>query len=143
MPSTLRLTGHWWAPEVERARLASDNPGMELQPGSGSVHTRAAAAGERAAQLAGAATANVAQAVESIRQLKAELAQARSTIDNLEFALQTNRRIGMAIGIVMGQLAVTEEEAFTRLRIASQATNRKLRDVAEDVIYTGLPPTAA
>ncbi|MBV9823965.1 MAG: ANTAR domain-containing protein, partial [Actinobacteria bacterium] len=49
----------------------------------------------------------------------------------------------MAIGIVMGRLALTEEEAFTQLRIASQTTNRKLRDIAEDVIYNGLPPNAA
>ena len=114
---------------------------MEVQPGSGSLRARPAewvGAGERAARHA-----DVVPAAESVGQLKQELAQARTTNANLECALQTNRRIGMAIGIVMGRLAVTEEEAFTRLRIASQTTNRKLRDVAEDVIYTGLPPSAA
>jgi AmiR/NasT family two-component response regulator len=104
----------------------------------------AVAADERPAQFNGTVSANLAQAVAEASRLRRELADARSTILNLEIALQSNRRIGMAIGIVMGQLAVTEEEAFGRLRLVSQTTNRKLREVAEEVIYTGeLPPGAA
>ena len=37
----------------------------------------------------------------------------------------------------MTQHKVTREQAFDLLRIASQNTNRKLRDVALDVIDTG------
>ena len=40
----------------------------------------------------------------------------------------------MAMGLVMGQLGVADAEAFDALRRISQNTNRKLHDVAEDVI---------
>ncbi len=56
-------------------------------------------------------------------------------VRQLKEALDSNRRIGMAMGLVMGQLQVTDEEAFDALRRISQNTNRKLRDVADDVIY--------
>jgi GAF domain-containing protein len=60
--------------------------------------------------------------------------------DNLEAALASNRRIGMAIGILMASLKVTDEQAFDLLRITSQHIHRKLRDVAEEVIMTGTVP---
>jgi curved DNA-binding protein CbpA len=55
-------------------------------------------------------------------------------VSQLTFARDSNRRIGMAMGIVMGQRHVDEEDAFDVLRRTSQNTNRKLRDIAEDVI---------
>jgi AmiR/NasT family two-component response regulator len=56
-------------------------------------------------------------------------------VNQLHFAIASNRRIGMAMGIVMGQLQIGDDEAFDALRRISQNTNRKLRDVADDVIY--------
>ena len=55
----------------------------------------------------------------------------------------SNRRIGIAIGILMARAGHTDEQAFECLRDASQQHNRKLRDIAEDVIYTGAVPTPA
>ena len=55
-------------------------------------------------------------------------------VSQLEVARDSNRRIGMAMGIVMRQLQVDESLAFDELRRISQNTNRKLREVAEDVI---------
>ncbi len=55
--------------------------------------------------------------------------------DQLKAALESNRRIGMAMGLIMGQLQVTEEQAFAALRRISQNTNRRLRAVAEDVVH--------
>jgi curved DNA-binding protein CbpA len=55
-------------------------------------------------------------------------------VTQLRIARDSNRRIGMAMGIVMNQLRVEDEQAFDVLRRTSQNTNRKLRDVAEDVI---------
>jgi len=55
-------------------------------------------------------------------------------VSQLTFARDSNRRIGMALGIVMRQHHLGEQEAFDALRRVSQNTNRKLRDVAEDVI---------
>jgi hypothetical protein len=73
----------------------------------------------------------------------AALAEARHRIENLEAALQSNRRIGVAIGILMSRHGVSESDAFTLLGQASQATNRKLRDLAEEVIYEGDLPQYA
>jgi len=55
-------------------------------------------------------------------------------VTQLEVARDSNRRIGMAMGIVMRQRQVDEPLAFDALRRISQNTNRHLRDVAEDVV---------
>ena len=57
-----------------------------------------------------------------------------SQVAHLKAALASNRRIGMALGIAVRQLDVDEDEAFEVLRRISQTSNRKLRDVAEDII---------
>jgi GAF domain-containing protein len=57
---------------------------------------------------------------------------------NLEIALHSCRRIGMAMGIVMTREAVTEQQAFEALKRVSQKRNRKLADVADGVIVAGL-----
>ncbi len=59
------------------------------------------------------------------------------TILNLEKALETNRRIGMAVGVIMATYRLTPERSFEMLRLASMNRNRKLRDVAEAVVTTG------
>jgi GAF domain-containing protein len=65
-------------------------------------------------------------------------ASARERVDNLERALDSNRRIGMAMGVLMATHKITEADAFTLLRIASQNSNRKLTDIADDVVNTGI-----
>lgn len=72
----------------------------------------------------------------------AELARAREKIQNLEIALTTSRRIGIALGILMASRRLSETEAFDMLRRVSQSSHRKLRDIADDLVYTGeLPAT--
>jgi transcriptional regulator with GAF, ATPase, and Fis domain len=56
---------------------------------------------------------------------------------NLEIALHSSRRIGMAIGVVMTRDVLTEEQAFEALKAASQRQNRKIVNIAEDVILAG------
>jgi len=58
----------------------------------------------------------------------------------LEDALQANRQIGMAIGVLMGRGGMTQDEAFALLRRASQHLHRKLREVAAEVVDTGQLP---
>ncbi|MGH8861485.1 MAG: ANTAR domain-containing protein [Jatrophihabitantaceae bacterium] len=58
-------------------------------------------------------------------------------IANLEIALATNRRIGMAIGVLMTTRQLTDAAAVELLRTASQHRGRKLRDLAEEVLLTG------
>jgi AmiR/NasT family two-component response regulator len=50
--------------------------------------------------------------------------------------LVSNRRIGMAMGILIERHRFTEEQAFDQLRDLSQRGNIKLRDVAQVTIYT-------
>ncbi len=72
------------------------------------------------------------------------LSQARAR--NLQRALESNRDIGVAIGILMHRHRFTREQAFDLLRLASQDSNRKLADIALDVADTGtleLPRRAA
>ena len=62
---------------------------------------------------------------------------ATSRAVNLGRALQSNREIGVAMGILMQQHHFTRQEAFDVLRVASQNSNRKLADVATEVADTG------
>jgi ABC-type uncharacterized transport system substrate-binding protein len=71
-----------------------------------------------------------------------QLRAAEIKIKNLEIALQSNRHIGMAIGILMANERITEEQAFELLRAASQSQHRKLRELAEAVLFTGVIPQA-
>ena len=64
-------------------------------------------------------------------------AEQRRRADGLATALQSNRDIGAALGVLMARLLVTREQAFDLMRIASQRSNRKLRDIAQDVLDTG------
>ncbi len=68
------------------------------------------------------------------------VAQALAKAENLETALSTNRTIGMAVGVLMTSHRVTSEQAFDLLRMHSNNSNRKLRDVAEEVVLTGETP---
>jgi hypothetical protein len=62
---------------------------------------------------------------------------ARQKAANLEIALESSREIGMAMGVLMSAYKLTSNESFDLLRIVSQGTHRKLRDVARDVTETG------
>lgn len=69
-----------------------------------------------------------------------QAARAADTVHHLRQALSSNRRIGMAIGILMALHHVTDDTAFDLLRTASQHLHRKICDLAEDVIDTGALP---
>ena len=56
---------------------------------------------------------------------------------NLQAALSTSRTIGAALGILMERHHLTTEDAFALLRQESQQTNRKLSEVADNVVQTG------
>ena len=61
----------------------------------------------------------------------------REKILNLERALESNRQIGMAVGVIMATYRLTSERSFELLRLASMNHNRKLRDIADSVVLTG------
>jgi GAF domain-containing protein len=68
-------------------------------------------------------------------------AQAEDTAQ-LEQALTSRTVIDQALGILMAQQRCTPEDAFALLRAHSQNNNRRLRDVAADLItrVSGQPP---
>ena len=78
-----------------------------------------------------------APSATELTELRTRAEAAEHRADNLERALTSNRRIGMAIGILLERLHVTEEQAFELLREESMRQNVRLAQVAEQVVYTG------
>jgi hypothetical protein len=64
-------------------------------------------------------------------------ATARDEAAHLRVALVTNREIGVAMGVLIATQEITRDQAFGILRVASQNTNRKIADIATDVIDAG------
>ncbi len=63
--------------------------------------------------------------------------------ENLETALQSNREIGMAVGILMARYGLTDQAAFDLLRVTSQHQHRKLREIAAETVFSGEIPQRA
>lgn len=57
--------------------------------------------------------------------------------ENLHRALNSNREIGAAMGILMARHQLTSDQAFDLLRRASQSAHRKVVAIAAEVIETG------
>jgi GAF domain-containing protein len=70
-------------------------------------------------------------------------AAARSSEDltHLRTAMMSRACIEQAKGILMERHKIKEDEAFTILTHASQWTNTKLRDVADELVRTGAVPS--
>jgi GAF domain-containing protein len=65
---------------------------------------------------------------------------ARNMADNLQIALETRAVIDQAKGILMERYKLTADRAFQMLSRASMNSNRKLRDIADDLVHTGCFP---
>jgi GAF domain-containing protein len=61
-------------------------------------------------------------------------------LTHLRTAMMSRACIEQAKGILMERHKIKEDEAFTLLTHASQRTNTKLRDMAEDLVRTGALP---
>ena len=75
--------------------------------------------------------------VAELGRLQERLRSAEGRAAGLERALATNRRIGIATGILMCRHQLTADQAIASLKTQSQHRNVKLRELAETVIYTG------
>lgn len=62
--------------------------------------------------------------------------------EQLRSALQTRDLIGQAKGILMERFKVTGDRAFQLLARASQTTNRRLPDIAEELVSSGRLPAS-
>lgn len=84
--------------------------------------------------------ADVAVAEDLAAQAAATLANAvalhaaQAMRRNLEIALVTRELIGQAQGLLMARHGWSGQEAFEMMRLASQMSNRKVRDIAADLV---------
>jgi GAF domain-containing protein len=85
------------------------------------------AVGEEAAAFVAIAVANAEAA-----------ARATNDVTNMRQAMVSRGVIEQAKGILMERYKITAEQAFTLLTHASQRSNVKLRDVAEELTATGV-----
>ena len=75
-------------------------------------------------------------AIRTARARHAELETLRDEAESLAEALATRKVVERAKGILMERDGLSENDAFVRLRRASQSSGRPLRVVAEAVIAT-------
>jgi response regulator NasT len=82
--------------------------------------------------------ADLLPAIHAARARHAELAALREEAESLAEALATRKVVERAKGLLMEREGLTEEEAFGRLRRASQSSNRPMKVVAEAIVATFL-----
>ena len=83
------------------------------------------------------ADASEAQALidrDMIAELQRDGVLSQAHAAEMDVALKSSRTIGAAIGLIMGSRNLSEKEAFEVLRTASQNSNRKLRELAADLV---------
>ncbi len=115
-----RLRGVWSLPASARGRVVAS---LNLYFCTGRPWRERRQAGEVLAQHTGQLVAQSAALAGS------ELANA-----HLRRALEARDMIGQAKGVLMEREGLSAEEAFDVLRCVSQRGNRKLRDVAADMV---------
>ena len=77
-----------------------------------------------------------ARVAAEILESRVEVTTANQTIAQMTEALATRDVIGQAKGVLMVRESCSADDAFDILRRASQRTNRKLHDVAADLVAT-------
>src|SRR5687767_6832947 len=75
-------------------------------------------------------------AIRAARARHAELEALRDEAESLAEALATRKVVERAKGLLMERESLTEQEAFARLRRASQVSGRPMKVVAEALIAT-------
>ncbi len=78
-------------------------------------------------------------AIETARARHDELSALREEAESLTEALAARKAIERAKGLLMAKEGLSEQDAFARLRRASQVAGRPLRVVAEAVVATLAP----
>jgi GAF domain-containing protein len=125
-PEFSRLAGELGIRWVLSLPLTSD----EYRLGALNLYTRGAILEARDEELARILARHAAVAVAQ----SPDLGGGVRIDDDLRVALYLRDRIGEAKGILMARGGVTSDAAFDILRRASQRSNRKLRDIAQELI---------
>lgn len=61
----------------------------------------------------------------------------RVKAEHLELAVESNREISMGVGILIERFKITPGQAFDMMRVVSQHSHRKLREIAADLVHSG------
>ena len=80
--------------------------------------------------------ADLLPAIHAARARHAELEALREEAESLAEALATRKVVERAKGLLLEREGLSEEEAFGRLRRASQSSNRPMKVVAEAIVAT-------
>src|SRR5262245_18933009 len=75
-------------------------------------------------------------AIAAAKARHAELEALREEAESLSEALETRKVVERAKGLLIEREGLTEQEAFARLRKASQSSNRPMKVVAEAIVAT-------
>ncbi|TKV57337.1 GAF and ANTAR domain-containing protein [Nakamurella flava] len=136
----LRQSNEW--PEFG-ARVTADTPIRSALSLTVHVPTHRAALNLYSASVGAFTTDSVDVATMFAAHAEVMLMLVRQTdkVVNLDRALTTSRLVGHAVGILMYAYRIDADAAFDRLRVVSSNMNRKLTDVAAELVETGLLPT--
>lgn len=74
---------------------------------------------------------------EALAAQATELLGLRRQVVNLDAAMRSREVIGQACGVLMNRYRLTEDQAMTALRLASQLRSTKLRELAAEVAECG------
>lgn len=87
--------------------------------------------------------AQMLPAIESALSRASDLFTLRATKAQLQTALNAERSVSIAIGVIMASCKLDREKAFELLRSTARSQRRKLVDIAEEVIRNGHLATPA
>ena len=78
-----------------------------------------------------------ARLVADLFALQLDRLETSARAAHLERAARSGRLVGTACGVLAVRRDISPEESFALLRVVSQRSNRRLRDLADDVLLTG------
>jgi len=137
-----RWGDYTWAARERGALSSLSTPIPLVQRSSAALNiysTRVHAFGVHSRQLAATFASYAAVALANMHLYDST----RRLAVNLEAAMASRAVIDQAKGILMSRRRCDPEQAFGLLVAASQRTNRKLRDVAQDLVSAERPAPAA
>lgn len=79
-------------------------------------------------------TARIVPSIEAGLARADDLRQLRGSEERLSLALQQGREIGMAVGVLMERYKIEREQAFRVLRDQARSQQRKMNDVAAELL---------
>lgn len=120
---------------AERLHADSDLPVMFLSANDDQATVRRAIDGGAVGYLVKPIdTARIAPSVQAALARADELRQLRGSEERLTVALQQGREVGMAVGVLMERHRTDRDRAFQMLREHARSQQRKLNDVAAEML---------